>query len=109
MRRFAVNAQIFESLLRFLNARNVSGRHPPERECRLSRMMKPLLAVLPQFAMRALINVIAQMLDRFPHRKVEEYCFVLVRPEIGFVGGQAGAPDEARTAVRQFVDLLDPR
>src|SRR5436305_364723 len=99
-----------EPLLRFLDRRNVSRRHPPQRQERAVELLEPRAPSLDQFRVSGAIDVTLQRLDVLPDREVEEDPVVVVRTEIrGVARFGLQPPDEAVTAVGQGVDLGETR
>src|SRR5438445_4295146 len=68
--RRAVLLQMGEALLRFVDARYVAARHPPQRDEGTAELLEPVAAPAEQFGVRGFVDIRPQRFDRFPDREI---------------------------------------
>ena len=99
-----------EPLLGFVDAGNVSGWNPPQRQIRSGELREPLVPLPQQFGVHGAIHVIPQRFDTFPYRHVHENAIVVVGAEIGRVSlGGLQAPYESRSAIGKRIEFVEAR
>ena len=84
---------------------------PTTSRSRPLHVREPVAPLLVDLEVRARVDVGAQRLDRLPDRQVDDDLVVVVDRHRGrVVAAVAGqAPDEARRAIGERVDLVEPR
>jgi hypothetical protein len=101
--------QVRKALFGFVDARSVTSRHPPQPGISAREGLEPLMSLPKQFHMRRAVNVVIQRFDGLPNRHVEQDSIVVVGPQVCSVSpGSTETPNEARAAIGESVDLVDP-
>jgi hypothetical protein len=98
------------ALLSFVNAGDVTGRHPPQRNEHAGKLLEPLLPLPKYFGMCRAIDVISERFDRFPHRHIQEYAIVMiVWPKVRCISfSRLETPYEPRAVIGKGVDFVQP-
>src|SRR5205085_11544171 len=107
--RWPVLFEMCKTLLRFVNARHMSWRNPPESQVGAAELLEPVAALSQQLRMCSLVDVRAKRFDALPDRKIEQNAIVVVRTQVRRIprlGLQS--PNESRTPIGESVDLLEP-
>src|SRR5262245_11039725 len=107
----AVRFKVLEAFFRFNDCRNVSSRHPPQREDGFVERLEPLFPVAQRSYMRAAIDELLQRLKRFPHRQVDRHAVIVgIRPDGGGVAVFGlESPHESGSSIRERVDRIQLR
>jgi len=101
---------VFQPLAAVRDRGDVAGGNPPETITGLIHLFEPLGAVAKYLGVIRLVSEIAQRLDRFPDRHIDDHERIVV---VGDVGGVARfrlePPDKAGSLVGKSVDGLELR
>src|ERR1700674_1053974 len=91
---------VFQPLAALGDRGNVAGRDPPETVAWLVHLFEPFRAVAKYLGVIRLVSEIAQRLDRFPERHIDDHERIVV---VGDVGGisrfRLEPPDKAGSLV----------
>src|SRR5918992_5051255 len=99
-----------KTVLRFCDGWNVSGGNPPEHQDGPLEALEPLLSVTQHADVTALVHELLERFERLPHRHVDRYALVLVRPDrrrVAIFGLES--PHESRSLVGECVDRIELR
>ena len=104
-----MRVEVGEALLGLVDAGDVAGGHPPQRDKGAGELLEPLLPLAKQLRVGGAVDEGLERVGGFPNGQVEEDAVVIVGAEVGGVSrGGLQAPDEAGAAVGEGVDFIEP-
>ena len=78
-------SQIIQSRFAFFWSWDMSHGNPPQRIVWTVELLEPAFAITQDSAMRALIGILAQRLDTFPHRHIDNDKVIVIDFDAGGV------------------------
>src|SRR6266568_132796 len=106
---WAVRFEVRDAALGLVNSGNVAHRYPPQCGVNTCKLLKPCLPLTEQLRMGCVIDVMTQLLDRFPDRHVHQHHVVVEWAEIGCIAIILDKPpDKPGTRIGKGVNFVEP-